>query len=82
MFGGGLGTGATIYGNPKVNINMIQGAFHGQSPAKDNPNELGAIGTVYGGGNAADIVGSTTVNIGWYNAKHDISDCSWRLHQW
>ncbi len=64
VFGGGLGTGATIYGNPKVNINMIQGAFHGQSPAKDNPNELGAIGTVYGGGNAADIVGSTTVNIG------------------
>ena len=27
VFGGGYGTGATVYGNPKVNINMIKGAW-------------------------------------------------------
>ena len=64
VFGGGLGTGATLYGNPKVNINMIKGAFGDSAPASGNPDKLGAIGTVYGGGNAADIVGNTMINIG------------------
>ena len=27
VFGGGYGVGATVYGNPKVNINMIKGAW-------------------------------------------------------
>ena len=78
-FGGGYGTGAYMYADPKVNINMIQGSKHsgvrtfmttdprvkdlGLS-SSDNPNSLGVIGTVYGGGNAADVYGDPTVNIG------------------
>ena len=65
VFGGGYGTGAFIYGNPTVNINMIQGDHYTNIPeTADNPNRLGEIGTVYGGGNAADVYGNTTVNIG------------------
>lgn len=64
VFGGGLGTGATLYGNPKVNINMIKGAFGDSAPASGNPDKLGAIGTVYGGGNEANVEGNTTVNVG------------------
>ncbi|MBR2237192.1 MAG: hypothetical protein IJ887_04855 [Prevotella sp.] len=73
VFGGGYGTGATIYGNPVVNINMIQGYHHENVPsvmsalslnASENPNNLGIIGDVYGGGNAANIEGNPTVNIG------------------
>ena len=64
VFGGGLGETATMYADPTVNINMIQGAFHSDAPAKDNPGELGAIGNVFGGGNEAAVCGNTTVNIG------------------
>lgn len=79
VFGGGYGTGAALYGDPIVNINMIQGSKADGVPtfmttddrltaltldANDNPNKLGVIGDVYGGGNAADIYGNTTVNIG------------------
>ena len=74
VFGGGYGSGATLYGDPIVNINMIPGSHSGNSlPAKmtslsltatDNPNNLGIIGNVYGGGNAASVYGNTTVNIG------------------
>ena len=61
VFGGGYGTGAALYGNPTVNINMIPGAY---ANSMTTPNKLGEIGTVYGGGNAADIIGNTYVNIG------------------
>ena len=66
VFGGGLGTGAVVYGNPKVNINMIAGAHANSMTTNttENPNKLGEIGTVYGGGNAADVIGDPTVNIG------------------
>ena len=75
VFGGGFGTGATLYGDPTVNINMIQGHFASGIPTKmtalgidateaPNPNKLGIIGDVYGGGNAAVVEGNTTVNIG------------------
>jgi hypothetical protein len=79
VFGGGYGTGATLYGNPIVNINMIPGSkadgVHTfmttdsrltalNLDADDNPNKLGVIGDVYGGGNAADVIGNPTVNIG------------------
>ena len=74
VFGGGYGTGATLYGNPTVNINMIQGSNATGIPAKmtelgidaskaPNPNNLGIIGDVYGGGDAANVIGNTTVNI-------------------
>ena len=65
VFGGGYGTGAIMYGDPTVNINMIKGSHYNNiSRTADNPNQLGEIGTVYGGGNAADVIGNPTVNIG------------------
>ena len=77
VFGGGLGNGAAMYANPTVNINMIQGDFANNAtvgvPAKmtelslnssDNPNNLGVLVDVYGGGNEAAVYGNTTVNVG------------------
>ena len=77
VFGGGYGTGATLYGDPIVNINMIQGSHYDDNtygvpakmtalniPSTKNPNKLGIIGDVFGGGNAADVIGNPTVNIG------------------
>ena len=58
VFGGGYGEGAKMYADPTVNINMIQGTATGSLSG------IGAIGDVYGGGNAAKIIGNTTVNIG------------------
>ncbi len=57
VFGGGYGEGATVYGNPKVNINMMPGQY-----AVDD--KLGVIGNVFGGGNEASVEGNSTVNIG------------------
>jgi hypothetical protein len=67
VFGGGYGTRATVYGNPTVNINMIPGAHADEitrNGVTGNANALGAIGDVYGGGDAAAVYGNTTVNIG------------------
>ena len=65
VFGGGLGAGAAMYANPTVNINMIKGAFADNITATaDNPNQLGSVENVYGGGNEAAVYGNTTVNIG------------------
>ncbi len=70
VFGGGLGSGATVYGNPTVNIDQIPGAFaaqidrDGEDGADNNSNALGEIGDVFGGGNEANVVGNTNVNIG------------------
>ena len=73
VFGGGLGETAIMCANPTVNINMIPGKHASGVPAvmtdlgltpADNPDNLGIIGDVFGGGNAADVYGNTTVNIG------------------
>ncbi len=65
VFGGGLGTGAAMYADPTVNINMIQGEYADNLPVDiNNPNKLGAVENVYGGGNLAAVHGNTTVNIG------------------
>ena len=69
VFGGGLGSNATVYGNPKVNINMIKGAWAGKTYGSGEsavviPDQLGEIGDVFGGGNAANVEGNTSVNIG------------------
>jgi hypothetical protein len=70
VFGGGLGEPAVMYGNPSVNINMIPGDHaalidrDGTPGADGDATALGEIGYVYGGGNEADVKGSTTVNIG------------------
>ena len=74
VFGGGYGTGAIVYGNPTVNINMEPGD-HAETavpammtalnlPSSENTDHLGIIENVYGGGNAADVIGDPTVNIG------------------
>ena len=59
VFGGGYGEGAKMYADPTVNINMVLGTPNGVTSSS-----IGTIGDVYGGGNAAKIVGNTTVNIG------------------
>ena len=69
VFGGGYGTGAALYGNPTVNINMIPGSKASQMTSESgadatDTHRLGVIGDVFGGGNAADVYGNTTVNIG------------------
>lgn len=70
VFGGGYGKSAVVTGNPIVNINQIPGKFANKIDADSNgtadndANALGSIGTVFGGGNAANVVGNTNVNIG------------------
>ena len=74
VFGGGLGTGATLYGNPSVNINMIPGVKASAMTTNETYNSihLGEIGTVYGGGYAADVIGNPTVNIGTLSSVDEI----------
>ena len=57
VFGGGYGEEAVLVGSPTVNINVVVGrhAVNGK---------IGTIGNVYGGGNAAKVIGDTHVNIG------------------
>ena len=61
VFGGGLGTGAVVNGNPSVDVQMIPGNYAEQ--ALGSASAIGAIGYVYGGGNAAAVTGNTTVNV-------------------
>ena len=76
VFGGGYGATAIVTGNPIVNINQIPGIYDpddqdGSDGYTANTNKLGTIGDVFGGGNAAKVVGSTHVNIGTQaNNKH------------
>ncbi len=78
VFGGGFGSGATMVGNPTVNVNEIYGRYYnddesivpedaktpGDYPIPSHAKgKMGAIHTVFGGGNAAKVMGNTTVNI-------------------
>ena len=84
VFGGGNGKLATMVADPTVEINVTDGWVNGQYSGtdqdyiqyKDNPqmlNSNGEIETVYGGGNAAKVIGNTTVLIGdSLNAKSTI----------
>ena len=78
-YGGGLGSTATLYGNPRVNINMEQGSINGKYEYEEGKSaerykgkgyetaktlDLGHLGTVYGGGNEAKVVGDTYIQIG------------------
>ena len=78
VFGGGYGSGATMVGNPTVNVNEVYGKWYNDNTsvvgedAKTSGNypipshekgKMGAIHTVFGGGNAAKVMGNTTVNI-------------------
>lgn len=79
IFGGGYGSGATMVGNPTVNVNVINGKYYNQDVSivgenAETPNhypipshakgKMGSINNVFGGGNAAKVIGNTTVNIG------------------
>lgn len=77
VFGGGEGSGATLAGNPTINVNVATGWVDGQYKGTDEndpnrgyhaaPQALttdGEIGTIFGGGNAAKVIGNTTINIG------------------
>lgn len=79
IFGGGYGDGATMVGNPTVNVNVINGKYYNQDVSivgenAETPNhypipshdkgKMGSINNVFGGGNAAKVIGNTTVNIG------------------
>lgn len=76
VYGGGLGASAVMVGNPIVNIDQVPGKFahlidaDDDGTADNNSEQLGTIGNVYGGGNEADVVGNTNVNI----ATHDTID--------
>ena len=78
VFGGGYGDGATMVGNPTVNVNEVYGKWYNDDTsvvgddAKTSGNypipshakgKMGAISEIFGGGNAAKVIGSTTVNI-------------------
>ena len=71
IFGGGYQ--AKLVGNPHINVNMEKGKIsedyrssYSGTPAIDESGNLpiGTIGNIYGGGNLADIVGDTYVEIG------------------
>ncbi len=51
VFGGGQGAGATVTGNPVVNIGNAAGG------------KVTVEGTIYGGGDQAQVTGRTTVNV-------------------
>ena len=74
VFGGGYGEEAVITGSPYVNIDMVEGDWSNRIKPNttEHPwnNKLGIIGTVFGGGNAANVEGGTNVNIG---TKTDIT---------
>ncbi len=78
VFGGGYGEGATMVGNPTVNVNEVYGRYYNDDRSivgedEETPNgypipshakgKMGAIHTVFGGGNAAKVIGNATVNI-------------------
>lgn len=77
VFGGGQGESAVLAGDPTINVNVATGWVDGQykgigdqdpkSIYHATPQDLtpdGVIGTIYGGGNAADVIGNTNINIG------------------
>jgi hypothetical protein len=78
VFGGGFGSGATMVANPTVNVNEVYGRYYNDNRsiiAADSTTQkgypipshakgkMGGIHTVFGGGNAAQVKGNTTVNI-------------------
>jgi len=82
VFGGGFGKGAVMYANPTVNVNMEPGQYADTAvPAMmtelgldvtktaPNPDNLGIIRNVFGGGDAANIAGDTYVNIATEEGK-------------
>ena len=106
IYGGGYGETAVLYGDPTVNVNVVEGKWKDKEAdeADDDygkegyiydatgykgttkeiggvdviipPHEkgkIGAISNVFGGGNAAPIVGNTHVNIGTMDSQTLVS---------
>ena len=85
VFGGGFGEGAVMYANPTVNVNMVKGDFGDDedkgvpkvmtelgldvTKTAPNPDKLGIIRNVFGGGDAANVAGDTYVNIATEEGK-------------
>ena len=77
IYGGGYGDGATMVGNPTVSVNVAYGRYYnddvsivpenakiGDYPIPSHAKgKMGAINNVFGGGNAAKVMGNTTVNV-------------------
>ena len=77
VYGGGEGAGAVLAGNPTINVNVATGWVDGQYKGTGDqdpkhiyhaaPQDLtpdGTIGAIFGGGNAAKVIGNTNINIG------------------
>jgi hypothetical protein len=77
IYGGGYGAGATLIGNPHINVNMTKGrirakyaTFKPEYSSLDDATDgdkylpIGTIGSIYGGGNLASVEGDTYVEIG------------------
>ena len=71
VYGGGNGIHATMVADPTVDINVthgwVNGEYTGESTYAGSPQMLpsdGVIGTVYGGGNEAVVIGNTYLRIG------------------
>ena len=76
IYGGGFGDGATMVGNPTVNVNVTLGKYDdtivGENAKTPNgypipshaKGKMGAINNVFGGGNAAKVIGNAYINIG------------------
>ena len=78
IFGGGYGSGATMVANPTVNVNVAYGKYYNDDTSivgenAETPNnypipshakgKMGAINNIFGGGNAAKVIGNTYLNI-------------------
>ena len=81
IYGGGFGDGATMVGNPTVNVNVANGRYYDDDRSIVGENaktreedgypipshakgKMGAINNVFGGGNAAKVIGNANINIG------------------
>ena len=79
IYGGGYGESAVMVGSPTVNIDVVNGKYYNDDnnvlgDDAETPNhypvpshakgKMGAINNVFGGGNAAKVIGNTNVNIG------------------
>ena len=65
IYGGGLGTTATVTGDTYINVNMLYGSVDGQEPKTS----VGHIGQVFGGGKQALLKGNAIIDIGTETAN-------------
>jgi len=78
IYGGGYGSGATMVANPSVNVNVAYGRYYNDEESVVGENaetphhypipshakgKMGAINNIFGGGNAAKVIGNTFLNI-------------------